>query len=98
MSENNSNVQVEELVDLYNGNVAPRSECFKFTIGQYDDQWYHKDDEDIITLQSGSVCHTDDEDDVFHTTCGDAFHADEQHDSDIVWCEIDEVYAYQSDC
>jgi hypothetical protein len=98
MSENNSSVQVEELVDLYNGDVALRSDCFKFSIGQYDDQWYHKDDVGVITLPSGAVCHTDDEDDIFHTHCGDAFHMDEQHDCDIVYCEIDDVYAYQSDC
>jgi hypothetical protein len=98
MSETTNNVQVEELVDLYNGDVALRSECFKFSIGQYDDQWYHKDDEDIITLPSGSVCHQDDSDDISHTTCGDAFHSDEQEDCDIVWCDYDELYAYQDDC
>lgn len=98
MSENNSNVQVEELVDLYNGEVALRSECFKFTIGQYDDQWYHKDDVGIITLPSGSVCHQDDGDDISHTHCGDAFHEDERDTLDIEWCEYDEVYAYRNDC
>jgi hypothetical protein len=98
MSENNSSVQVEELVDLYNGDVALRSDCFKFTIGQYDDQWYHKDDVDTVTLSSGSVCHNDDMQDIFHTQCGNSFHTDEQYDCDIVYCEIDDVYAYQSDC
>ena len=49
-------------------------------------------------MTSGATCHTDDEDDVFHTTCGDSFHNDEQDDCDIVWCEYDELYAYQSDC
>ena len=98
MSETTNNVQVEELVDLYNGNVALRSECFKFSIGQYDDQWYHKDDESIMTMTSGAVCHEDDSDDVNHTICGDSFYNDEMDDCDIVWCEYDEVYAYQSDC
>ena len=98
MSETTNNLQVEELVDLYNGDVALRSDCFMFTIGQYDDQWYHKDDTGVLTMTSGAVCHTDDEDDVFHTNCGDSFHADEQEDCDIVWCDYDELYAYQSDC
>ena len=98
MSETSNNVQVEELVDLYNGGQAPRSECFKFSIGQYDDQWYHKDDENVRTMTSGAVCHENDSDDIYHTHCGDIFHMDEQGDCDIVWCEWDELYAYQHDC
>jgi hypothetical protein len=98
MSETTNNLQVEELVDLYNGDVALRSDCFMFTIGQYDDQWYHKDDDGVLTMTSGAVCHTDDEDYVHHTYCGDSFHADEQGDCDIVWCDYDELYAYQSEC
>lgn len=98
MSETTNNLQVEELVDLYNGDVALRSDCFMFTIGQYDDQWYHKDDEGVLTMTSGATCHTDDEDDVHHTVCGDSFHDDEQSDCDIIWCDWDELYAYQSEC
>lgn len=98
MSETTNNVQVEELVDLYNGDVALRSDCFMFTIGQYDDQWYHKDDEGVRTMTSGAVCHDDDLDEINHTVCGDSFHADEQSDCDIIWCDWDELYAYQSEC
>ena len=98
MSETTNNVQVEELVDLYNGDVALRSDCFKFSIGQYDDQWYHKDDEGVRTMTSGAVCHDDDLDEINHTVCGDSFHSDEQEDCDIVWCDWDELYAYQHEC
>lgn len=98
MSETTNNVQVEELVDLYNGEVALRSDCFMFSIGQYDDQWYHKDDENVRTMTSGAVCHEDDNEDIYDTHCGDTFHMDEQEDCDIVWCDWDELYAYQSDC
>ena len=98
MSETTNNLQVEELVDLYNGEKALRSECFMFSIGQYGNQWYHKDDDDVLTMASGATCHTDDEDDVHHTVCGDSFHDDEREDCDIIWCDWDELYAYQSEC
>ena len=95
MSENNSNVQVEDLVDLYNGETAPRVDCSQFTIGEHEGEWYRNDDTDVAFLTSGFTCHADE---AQVTECGDSFHLDEQNDLDIVWCEYDEVYAYQDDC
>jgi hypothetical protein len=96
MSENNSNVQVEELVDLYNGSQAMLVNCSKFTIGQYEGQWYEVGDTAVHLLTHGNICHEDD--DIYHTFCGDSFHTDEQESLDIVWCDWEELYAYQDDC
>jgi hypothetical protein len=96
MSENNSNVQVEEIVDLYNGSQALRSNCSKFTIGQYQGEWYEHGDAGVQTLTHGNVCHEDD--DIHYTHCGDSFHEDEQRALNIVWCEWEEVHAYEDEC
>jgi len=99
MSNKTNDVQVEELVDLYNGESAPKSECSQFSIGVYKDKWYHVDDEFAYSLNSGDICHRDaDDDDIHETNCGDVFHADEQEDLDIVWVEGDDCYAYSHDC
>lgn len=89
---------VQEMVTLYNGEEALKSECKQFTIGTHQNEWYHGDDENICTLESGETCHThDDSDDVRHTDCGYAFHTDEMDDQEIEWAEYDDCYAYRHD-
>jgi hypothetical protein len=89
---------VQEMVTLYNGEEALKSECKQFTIGTHRDEWYHKYDKDICTLESGETCHTEDDcDDVRHTYCGCAFHTDEMYEQEIEWSEYDDCYAYRND-
>jgi hypothetical protein len=89
---------VQEMVTLYDGEDALRSECKQFTIGVHKDEWYHKDDDNICTLESGATCHThDDCDDVKTTYDGYSFHHDEMEECEIEWSEYDGEYAYTSD-
>lgn len=98
MSEKPNDVQVEELVDLYNGESAPKSECSQFTIGCHADEWYHCDDTDIFITSNGDICHAeDDNDNINYTLCGDSFHNDEMDDLDIRWSQHDDCYAYERD-
>jgi hypothetical protein len=100
MSEKTNDVQVEDLVTLYGDNgEAPRSECYTFTIGVYKDEYYHMDDDNAYRLQSGEICHReDDDDDIHETVCGDRFHSDEQEELEIVWLDVDDCYAYSCNC
>jgi len=87
---------VQEMVTLYNGEEALKSECRQFTVGANRDEWYHESDIDICTLSNGSTCHRED-DDVRSTECGDSFHLDEMEELEIEWSEFDGEYAYSCD-
>ena len=89
---------VGEMITLYNGEDALKSECEQFTIGVHKDKWYHQDDDNICTLESGATCHTEDDCDEVRTTHdGYAFHEDEMEECEIEWSEYDSEYAYTND-
>jgi hypothetical protein len=87
---------VQEMVTLYNGEEALKSECKQFTIGTHQDEWYHQDDSDVKVLTSREICHVD-EDEVHYTFCGDSFHEDEMERLEIEWSEYSDCYAYTCD-
>ena len=89
---------VGEMITLYNGEDALKSECKQFTIGVHKDKWYHPYDDNICTLESGATCHTEDDCDEVKTTYdGYAFHEDEMECCEIEWSDYDSEYAYTND-